>query len=73
MKYTSQFSTFERLIQNIEPHIANSGQFSASDAKDILTVLKKVHLLLEDIGIDPDRKYAVAEVQRLARAIKEVL
>lgn len=73
MKYKGQFSTFKKFVQNIEPHITYSADFSTADGNDILATLNKVSELLADLGINPDRHYSISEIGDMKQAIAAVL
>lgn len=51
------------------PH-ANTWEFlNVQEQQGILDTLDKTANLLDDIGLSPDRKYTVAEVERLQAAV----
>ncbi len=60
------FETFENTIWTLEEW---DFTLSEEEIKAALHILGDVHVLLADIGLSPDRKYSVLEIERLQTAV----
>ena len=64
---------FKRLVERFEEPALHGITFNADQCAVAQATLWHVSGLLDDIGVNPDRKYTVAEVDAMAAAIEQAL
>lgn len=68
-----RISTFSYAAELLSEYNIWNLSLSKSESKDLQAVMERTAALLNDIHLDPDRKYTVAEIGRLQTAIEWAL
>lgn len=73
MSVVFHIRTFASLVEDLEERGTWKRTLSPDEAKTASDILQRTSTLLADIGLNPDRKYSVTEIDRLKTAIEWAL
>lgn len=68
-----KIDTFSYAAELLTEHNIWDIQLSKSESKDLQAVIARTAALLADLGLDPDRKYTVADITAIRDGIAYVL